>query len=104
MIDGPRVTLGGAERILAPLTLKTLKKISPRLAVLKTLYSNAIPTTENLSLISEMVLASLNRNYPDITMEELDDWLDTGNLMPVFITVLRGSGMQEKSPGEATGS
>ncbi len=41
------------------------------------------------------------RNYPDLTMDELEEMLDMGNILHVTEGVLAISGLVGKQPGEA---
>lgn len=103
-MDGPKVMLGGVERTLAPLTFRTLRKIAPRFGELAKLGNPGaleLPNNDQLDLILEIVHASISRAHPEVTLDALEDLLDTSNLLPVFMAILRGSGLQEKRLGEA---
>src|SRR5271170_5257718 len=51
----------------------------------------------------EIVAAALQRNYPDISVDIVENLLDLGNAGAVLNAVLTGSGLRprERSPGEA---
>lgn len=46
-----------------------------------------------LTLIrGEVLLETLRRNYPDFSREVFDDYFSMGNITPIWMTVLGGSG------------
>src|SRR5574338_1275238 len=98
--------LGGVERTLGPLTFRTLRKIAPRFGELAKLGSKpadgqiVLPNDDQLNLILEIVHASISRNHPEVTLDQLEDLLDTSNMLNVFIAILRGSGLEQRIPGE----
>jgi len=42
----------------------------------------------------------MQRNYPDLTQEQLEDMLDAANIVPIIQAISRGSGMRPAKPGE----
>jgi hypothetical protein len=56
-----------------------------------------------IGVLTEIVAAALQRNYPDMTAETVENLLDLGNAGAVLNAVLTGSGLkaQERLPGEA---
>lgn len=102
MIDGPKINLGGVERILAPLNFKALRKVGPRMGLLAGLKTGMGVPEEAQDLLVEMVLASLRRNYPEITQEEVEEHLDLRNVEPVVLALLNATGLVKgTAPGEA---
>ena len=94
-IPGTPINLGGVEYILAPLNLDQVRKfesVLPTLGQKETLGENI---TESLPVIH----ASLSRNYPDITLEQVSGLIDLGNLQAACLAVISISGY-EKSAGE----
>lgn len=102
MFDGVKVTMGGREFILPPLTLKALRKMGPKIKLLGTMTD--VPTEEQIAAMVEVVHAGLVRNYPDITVDELEDLIDLGNLREVFPAVMASSGLSRVTPGEVVGA
>jgi hypothetical protein len=47
-----------------------------------------------------VILLALQRNYPDVTSENLYDWLDLGTFREAFLAVQGASGMKPAKPGE----
>jgi hypothetical protein len=100
--EGTKVTMGGRDFILPPLTLKALRLLGPKIKVLGQI--NDVPTEEQVGAMVEVVHASTVRNYPDMTPEDLEDLLDLGNLPTVFQAIMSSSGLKQGVPGEAVGA
>ena len=94
LLNGVKVSMGGQDYILPPLTLGTLKKMGNKLNTLAGI--SGIPNEEQCDVMIDLVYASLTRNYPEITRETLFELLDLGNMQVVFQAVLGVSGIKEK--------
>lgn len=100
LLSGVKVSMGTGTYILAPLTLGSLKRIGNKINALSTIDS--VPNEEQTEAIASIVLASVNRNYPEITQDELLEMIDLGNLKEIFEAVLGVSGIKKsESSGEA---
>ena len=97
--EGTTVKMGGRDFILPPLTLKALRRLGPTIANLSDLAG--VPTPEQVDAMVELVHASAVRNYPELTMDDLLDLLDLGNLPEVFPAVMAASGLKRSAVGEA---
>ncbi len=92
MIDGTRIVLGGREFIAPPAPFACLRRHAE-------VFEGARPAT--ITIMADVVFASLRRNYPDLSQDEFDEkYLDVGNLREAFRTVMLITGAQEKQPGE----
>lgn len=100
LIEGNKLIISGREFVIPPLTLRSLKRLQPQLASLRVMSD--MPTPEQIDAMSEVVLAAINRNYPEVTLEDLLDLIDLGNMSAVFQSVLSVSGFVKAAPGEAT--
>ena len=100
MIEGYSVQLGDRTLIVPPLTLKALRRLSPSIKNLASLREGVLPTDEQFGIISEIVTAALNRNYPDLTQDSVEELLDTGNLHKILFAVMHASGLEKNSKGE----
>ncbi len=101
MHDGTKVTMGGREFILPPLTLKALRSLGPKIKLLSSLAD--VPTPEQVDVMVELVHASAVRNYPEITPDDLLELLDLGNLTEVFPAVMAASGLKKRMGGDGQG-
>lgn len=86
-VPGKEIELGGEKRILAPLNVAAVKQYR---AEISKVFVGQLPDIE---LVSTLALASLRRNYPDVTAAEVDDWLDYGNMFDVWEALLNLSGL-----------
>jgi hypothetical protein len=101
MIPGITVRMGGREWTIPPLTLGQLRRLMPKVRQLSDI--NAQMGETQIAVLVEIVTAALQRNYPDITTETVENLLDLGNSGPVLTAVLTGSGLTQPVPraGEA---
>lgn len=101
MIAGNRVKLGDATYICAPLNFGTLKKFS---SFIDQLNEGNRFSMADIGIVQELVLASLRRNHPSVTMQLLDDFMDMGNAGELLTAVLTASGgthvtLEDDAPG-----
>jgi hypothetical protein len=99
MIPGIAITMGDREWTIPPLTLGQLRRLMPKVRQLSDI--NAQIGETQIAVMVEIVTAALQRNYPDITAETVENLLDLGNSGPVLTAVLTGSGL--RPPGLASG-
>jgi hypothetical protein len=101
VISGVTVTMGGREWTVPPLTLGQLRRLMPKVRQLSEIGAQMGET--QIAVIVEIVTEALQRNYPDITTETVENLLDLGNSGPVLTAVLTGSGLKQPvlAPGEA---
>lgn len=86
-IPGKEVTLGGKKYILAPLNAAAVKQYRDQI---KAVFVGGLPDIE---LVAKLAHASLARNYPDITLEAVEDVIDYDNLFGVWEILLNISGL-----------
>lgn len=99
LIPGNTVNLGGTQYVVPPLSFKQLRMLLGKISLISTI--GGVPTDEQMDAIIDVVLASLSRNYPDATREQVEDMLDLGNAAPVIQAIMGASGLEQ---GEAVGS
>lgn len=97
-IKGTEIELGGTTYVVPPLNLAQVEYFQERLQG----YTGGLDP-ESIKLAGEVVFAALSRNYPDITIEQVKEVLDLGNMHDVFSAVLNVSGFVAKADaaGEA---
>jgi hypothetical protein len=95
MFEGTTIKMGGKEYVVPPLNLARLKKALPLLESLKTadLGQPGSLTMDQTDTIVKVILLSLSRNYPDLTVEEVEEAVDLGNLMQVIPAIMGVSGL-----------
>lgn len=89
MIDGITMKLAGEEYIVPPLTFRQLKAHYPLIEELN--KPDTAPITKMESIV-KLTHAALSRNYPDLTIERVEELIDMGNLKAVSEAVLGSSG------------
>lgn len=101
MVSGIEVELGGVKYVMAPLTLRSIRDLSPEL---NKVTSSMVATdpSDKIDAVVAVVHASISRNYPDVTKDSLYDTLDIINIPIVISAVMGISGMVQKD-GQASG-
>lgn len=96
-IPGVAINLGGLDFVIAPLGLRLMREMETKGKALST----ADATAEQAHAFNvDVILASLQRNYPEITREELEELLDTHTETEAFQLVFVQSGLKRVTPGE----
>jgi hypothetical protein len=95
MIPGIAITMGGREWTVPPLTLGQLRRLMPKVRQLSEIGAQMGET--QIGVLLEIVASALQRNYPDVTPEMVEDLLDLGNAGPVLNAVLTGSGLRPRA-------
>jgi hypothetical protein len=96
-IPGKVFNLAGNDYVLAPLNLRQLEELGPVI--------DGVGEVSNMNEVARiaatLVLASLQRNYHDMTMERVREIVDVGNMRAAIEAVLSVSGYREALPGES---
>ena len=96
MIAGKDVTLGGEVYTMPPCNFLGLEKYIE--------FSEKLPTItdqkEQMSIMAEMVLLPLKRNYPDLTLDQVKGLLDPVNVHEVIAAIVEVSGLKKNLPIE----
>jgi hypothetical protein len=98
---GKVIVLGNVEYVVPAIAFRELKKLLPRLQKLNVL-EGGMPNAEDLDTITEMAHAAIQRNYPEVTLDELDGVLDMRNLREVVLTVMGQTGLEPAGKPELT--
>jgi hypothetical protein len=99
MIPGVAVAMGGQDWMVPPLTLGQLRRLMPKVRQLTEI--GAAMGEAQIAVLIDIVTAALQRNYPEMTPDEVENLLDLGNAGVVLNAVLTGSGL--KPGGAAVG-
>jgi hypothetical protein len=90
MIPGMAVAMGGQDWIVPPLTLGQLRRLMPKVRKLTEIGASMGET--QVAVLVDIVTAALQRNYPEMTPERVENLLDLGNA---------GSVLNASSPARA---
>lgn len=105
LLEGIKVKLGTVDFTVPPLTIKALRLLGPKFTALQKAAGAgdiaALTSPEHLDTILEVAHASIVRNHPDVTKDELEGLIDLTNLKPLFLAICGQSAMQQAEPGEA---
>src|SRR5690348_4057753 len=99
MIPGVAVAMGDCDWVVPPLTLGQLRRLMPKVRQLTEIGASMGET--QVAVLVDIVTAALQRNYPELTPERVENLLDLGNAGAVLNAVLTGSGL--KPGGTAMG-
>jgi hypothetical protein len=97
--EGVKLTLGQQDYIVPALTIKQMRALAPDLAALKGIGGD--PAPEEIDSMLHIVQTAISRNYPDITVEQLEDVIDLNSLGIVMKAITGQSGLERVKPGEA---
>jgi hypothetical protein len=96
--EGEAVWLGGQEYVLPSLSVGQAKKLWPEILELnKGVTVDALP--QKRDEIVKIIHAAISRNYPEMTIETMEDFVDLGNMRRLMMIVSGQSGMKPR-PGE----
>jgi hypothetical protein len=94
IIAGIALTMGGRDWTVPPLTLGQLRRLMPKVRQLSAI--SATMDEDHIGTLVEIVAAALQRNYPEITTQAVEEMLDLGNAASVLSAVLSGSGLKSR--------
>jgi len=97
LIDGAEIKMGGKLWVVPALSFKQVKRLLPTMGRV----GSGNVTPENMGDMAEVVHAALSRNYPDVTLDDVEDMLDLSNALSLFLAVMGQSGMEMRQQGEA---
>jgi|SRR5579862_399426 len=104
--DGLPVFMAGKAWIIPGLSVRQFKKFFPVMAKATSIPEGAsIEETgrilnESLDERLPVILAAMQRNYPDLTQDQLEDMIDANNVPAIMRAISSGSGMRPAKPGE----
>ena len=100
---GVWVPLGDQQYKVAPLNFKALRALEDDLKALGAIQQGTMPSSDQVAKLAKIGHAALQRNYPDMPVEDVEDLLDLGNFGHLFSAVVGASELIEEpaEPGEA---
>ncbi len=97
-IPGRPINLGGRDFVLAPLSLDQIRHFEPQA---KELDKPNGTLAEQIEAVLPLILASLQRNYEDMTVDHLRPLIDVGNFAEAARAVVDVTGYRTAPPGES---
>lgn len=92
--DGVKMKIGEDEYVVPPLSFRKLKALANDI---KSLNNNDPNLNEKMDVMVRIIHAALSRNYPDITLDKVEEILDFGNVVPVIQAIMGTSGLVKMS-------
>jgi hypothetical protein len=88
MIPGTTIAMGGQDWLVPPLTLGQLQRFFPRVQELVAARQAGDLAPDQLGMLVEIITAAMQRNYPEITADQVGNLLDLGNATTVLRATL----------------
>jgi hypothetical protein len=96
--EGEVHRLGERQYTVPPLNWRRIRELLPVLQKIRIGQPGLEITEEMLDDYLTVILAALNRNYPKMTKDELEDLLDLGNAPRLFLAIMGMSGLIQGEP------
>jgi len=96
MHEGMAVRMGGRDWIVPALNMRQVRYFEEKGALTRAFEVGPLSPPEDRSLALEIIHAAMGRNYPDLTVEVLEELLDLNNTPKVFLSIMGLSGLTEK--------
>ncbi len=98
LIDGTTIKLGGKTYVIPPLNFARLKKLREELSILSAANTSGIGMSpELLDASITVILSALNRNYPDMTRDEVEELIDLRNMQEIMAAITGQSGLERRA-------
>lgn len=90
--EGESVRIGDGTFVVPSLSIKQARKMWPTILELdKGITPENLP--EKYGMMIELIHAALSRNYPDISIEDLEEMIDMGNVRRLVRIISAQSGL-----------
>lgn len=99
-LEGVLINLGGQALIVPPLNFKALKALQSKFSTLNSLKVGSVPTADQMDVSMEIIHAAIVRNYPDVTLEQVQDWVDLININEILPAIMGASGLERTKGAE----
>lgn len=105
MPAGTKILLGDREYLLAPMNIKTMKANQD---LISQMTKPGFDVMGQLDAFTALFQAAIQRTVPDITLEEIEENVDMGNIPALMEALFRASGFVasagEMAPGKVSSS
>jgi hypothetical protein len=89
-VPGVSMTFDGTAYVVPPLNAAAVKQYRGEVAAF---FVGAVPDIE---VVVKLLHAALVRNYPALTAEQVEQWVDYGNMLDIMDAVMQTSGLAAK--------
>jgi hypothetical protein len=101
MIDGELIKIGEKEYTVPALNFKRVRTVQKLLEEIGTVNVGQILTDKQLDMMIEITHIGIQRNYPEMTKEELEENLDLNNIFDVVQAVTGQTGLKKRIAKES---
>ena len=98
LIDGVLINIGTKTYTVPPLNFKRLRLLKPEIELLAGV--SGAPSAEQMDAMIQIIHSALERNYPELSKEDVEEMLDLGNAPKVLNAIMGVAGFQ--ASGETT--
>jgi hypothetical protein len=95
---GVAIELGGKTYIVPGLSLRQVRDLSPEIAKMDGFTADTL-ASEYFDTAVGIILPAIQRNYPSITRDDLEDVVDLNNVREIIPAVTGGSTAPRVQPG-----
>lgn len=95
---GTPIFMGGQNYVIPSLSVRQYRQFEATLAGLAGVAADK--ASEHFTAMLPVIQAALSRNYPDITVEKLEELLDLSTFPLAIKAVCGNSGLKDAQPGE----
>lgn len=92
MIEGTKIKIGDKEWIVPPLNFKALRILQPQFERLG-LWDGHHLGQQEIDDSLDIILGAMNRNYPELTKNQLEEIIDLGNMKNLMFAIRGLSGL-----------
>lgn len=96
-IEGQEISMGGSMMNIPALNFRQIKTLSPDIKKME----NADTDEKRLAAQIKVIHQAIKRNYPDATIEDVEDIVDMTNILRVMAAVM-GQKFQDPTEGKGT--
>lgn len=98
MIEGVKITMAGMEYVVPPLSFRQLKSLTDDVEGLAAAGNNL--SAGQMDMAVRIIHSALSRNYPGMTVEQVEEMVDLGNFQQVVEAVLGAAGLKSSAGGD----
>jgi hypothetical protein len=100
LIEGVEIKLGAETYTVPALSIGQVRRLLPKIKAMRSVANPLDIDDEQWRTMLEIILAALQRNYPNVTSEMLEDIVDARNMRQLFPAIMGQSGLEGNASGE----
>lgn len=88
--------------VFLPLNLKALRTLAPEIEAMREIKSEDVFAPSSFDRMLKIFLASAKRANPDVTQEDIEEVIDTSNMLDVVYAIMNATGLKQAPAGGPT--